>query len=156
MKKILINGEAESISILNQSEDEVSFIFREKEFKVKRKNDHELSLDGENRESAFSFSNKKNVIVDGKDLNVKIYKKERNSQNTVLEGSLVSPMPGKILKVLVRESDLVKKGQGLVILEAMKMEHTIKSPKDGSVSKILFNEGDLVDGGVSLVELKDV
>eukprot|EP01089_Gocevia_fonbrunei_P022481 TRINITY_DN9108_c0_g1_i1.p1 TRINITY_DN9108_c0_g1~~TRINITY_DN9108_c0_g1_i1.p1 ORF type:complete len:120 (-),score=13.41 TRINITY_DN9108_c0_g1_i1:19-378(-) len=47
-----------------------------------------------------------------------------------------APMPGKIVSVLVKEGDKVKKGQPIVIMEAMKMEHTIKSPKDGVVATV--------------------
>lgn len=65
-----------------------------------------------------------------------------------------SPMPGKVLKVLVNEGDSVELGQGLVVMEAMKMEHTIKAAYPGVVEKVFYNEGDLVDGGVDLVELK--
>ncbi len=62
-------------------------------------------------------------------------------------------MPGKILKILVREGDQVKVGQGLLVLEAMKMENEIPSPKDGAVKRILVKEGDTVDTGQALIEL---
>ena len=70
------------------------------------------------------------------------------------EGDLLSPMPGKILKINVGEGDSVKKGETLLILEAMKMEHQIRSPKDGVVSQILFREGERVSQGVELIEIK--
>ncbi len=69
-------------------------------------------------------------------------------------GLAVSPMPGKILKILVSKGDRVKKGQTLIILEAMKMEHMIKSPTAAVVSAIPFKEGELVGENVSLVELE--
>ncbi len=65
----------------------------------------------------------------------------------------VSPMPGKVFKVMVKNGDKVKKGDALMILEAMKMEHTIKASSDGVVKKVLFKEGDMVTGGVTLVEI---
>ena len=68
-------------------------------------------------------------------------------------GGLVSPMPGRVRKVLVAAGDAVKKGDVLLILEAMKMEHSIRSPRDGRVTKVAFAEGDLVDAGVELVEI---
>ncbi|WP_297550965.1 acetyl-CoA carboxylase biotin carboxyl carrier protein subunit [Thermococcus sp.] len=70
------------------------------------------------------------------------------SPNTV-----TAPMPGKILKVLVSEGQEVKTGQGLVVLEAMKMENEIPAPKDGVVKKIYVKEGDTVNTGDPLVEL---
>lgn len=69
-------------------------------------------------------------------------------------GSLTSPMPGKIFKVLVSEGEKVTKGQTLLILEAMKMEHAIRSDKDGAVKKILYKVGELVQGGVTLIDVE--
>lgn len=76
--------------------------------------------------------------------------RKKNSQSA---GSLISPMPGKIFKLLVVKGDKVKAGQTLLILEAMKMEHSIKAPTDGIVSDLFYNVGDIVDGGVALVTL---
>jgi 3-methylcrotonyl-CoA carboxylase alpha subunit len=59
-------------------------------------------------------------------------------------GRLTSMMPGRVVKLLAKAGDVVKKGQPLIILEAMKMEHTIVSPKDGTVSEVRFKESDLV------------
>ncbi|ASJ06533.1 acetyl-CoA carboxylase biotin carboxyl carrier protein subunit [Thermococcus pacificus] len=69
------------------------------------------------------------------------------------EGVVTAPMPGKILRILVKEGEQVKTGQGLLILEAMKMENEIPAPKDGVVKKILVKEGDTVDTGQALIEL---
>ncbi|CAD5243539.1 acetyl-CoA carboxylase biotin carboxyl carrier protein subunit [Thermococcus camini] len=69
------------------------------------------------------------------------------------EGVVTAPMPGKILRILVKEGEQVKTGQGLVVLEAMKMENEIPAPKDGVVKKILVKEGDTVDTGQALIEL---
>ncbi len=65
-----------------------------------------------------------------------------------------SPMPGKIVKILVREGDEVEQGQGLVIVEAMKMENEIKSPVKGKVEKVNFKPGDLVDAAQPIIELE--
>jgi len=74
-------------------------------------------------------------------------------QVSVGEGVVSAPMPGKILKILVREGDEVKVGEGLLVLEAMKMENEIPSPKDSVVKRILVKEGDTVDTGQALIEL---
>jgi 3-methylcrotonyl-CoA carboxylase alpha subunit len=65
-------------------------------------------------------------------------------------------MPGKILKVMVASGDKVSRGAALVVMEAMKMEHTIRAPFDGVVEKVLFAPGDQVSGGVELLDLKEV
>jgi 3-methylcrotonyl-CoA carboxylase alpha subunit len=69
-------------------------------------------------------------------------------------GSLRSPMPGKVLEVLVSGGDKVQRGTPMIILEAMKMEHTIVAPADGTVTRINYAAGDLIDEGVDLVEFE--
>ena len=64
-----------------------------------------------------------------------------------------SPMPGKVVKIMVKEGDEVEKGQGLVIVEAMKMENEIKSPMKGRIGKVNFKEGDLVDARQTIIEI---
>jgi len=68
-------------------------------------------------------------------------------------GGLSSPMPGKVVKVFVKAGDAVKKGDLLMMLEAMKMEHKILSPQDGKVKKILFQEGERVGQDSELLEI---
>jgi len=63
---------------------------------------------------------------------------------------LLSPMPGKIVRLLLGEGASVHSGQGVVIVEAMKMQNEIKSPKDGIVKKILTSEGATVNAGEAL------
>lgn len=69
------------------------------------------------------------------------------------EGRLESPMPGVVTKVLVAEGDSVRKGQPLLAVEAMKMEHLIRAPRDGRVAQVRVRAGEMVNGGVPLVEL---
>ena len=69
---------------------------------------------------------------------------------------VLAPMPGKVVKVLVRDGEEVKKGQALIILEAMKMEHVIAAPRDATVESVARVVGDVVQEGVALVSLKTV
>lgn len=69
-------------------------------------------------------------------------------------GSLLSPMPGKIVKVAVKVGDKVAKGAPLVIMEAMKMEHTIRAPAPGVVESVRYNVGEIVEEKKVLVTLK--
>ena len=62
-----------------------------------------------------------------------------------------APMPGKIMKILKNKGDLVKKGDPLVIMEAMKMEHTIRAGQDGKIKEFFCIQGDLVAGGMDLL-----
>src|SRR5581483_7338465 len=66
-------------------------------------------------------------------------------------GSLHAPMPGKVVSVDVSVGDTVRKGQTLVVLEAMKMEHAIGSPDEGTVHEVKVAAGDQVERGALLV-----
>ena len=65
-------------------------------------------------------------------------------------------MPGKIVSVAVSVGDVVTKGQTLLVLEAMKMEHAIKAPADGVVGDVFLKAGDQVTDGVELIRLEPV
>ncbi|MBF0236369.1 MAG: acetyl/propionyl/methylcrotonyl-CoA carboxylase subunit alpha [SAR324 cluster bacterium] len=69
------------------------------------------------------------------------------------EGNLSAPMNGTVIKVMVNKGDKVEKDQPLVIMEAMKMEHTIRAVVDGVVQEIFFSPGELVQEGVALLEI---
>ena len=73
-------------------------------------------------------------------------------QGTGLTG-LIAPMPGRIRKTLVRTGDVVERGQVVLVLEAMKMEHAIRAPRDGTVTRLDHAEGDLVEAGTVLAEI---
>jgi biotin carboxyl carrier protein len=64
-------------------------------------------------------------------------------------------MPGKVTEVHVAEGDAVQAGQALLIMEAMKMEHSVTSPRDGTVAQITVAPGDQVDAGALLVVVAD-
>ena len=68
-----------------------------------------------------------------------------------IQGSLSAPMPGKVIALNVKKGSKVKAGDVLVILEAMKMEHSIKALEDGVVSKILISKNDQVENGAPLM-----
>ena len=70
------------------------------------------------------------------------------------ENTISSPMPGKVVKILVNEGDIVKEGDTAVIIAAMKMESEYKAPKDGVIKKVNVKEGDTIEGNQILIELE--
>ena len=66
---------------------------------------------------------------------------------------LTAPMPGRVRKTLVQVGDTVVRGQVVLVLEAMKMEHAIRAPRDGRVTRLDHAEGDLVEAGTVLAEI---
>lgn len=69
--------------------------------------------------------------------------------------NITAPMPGLILQLHVKEGDEVKKGDAIMVLEAMKMENTLKSPGDGIVKNILVKAGDSVEKNQVLIDFKN-
>jgi biotin carboxyl carrier protein len=67
---------------------------------------------------------------------------------------VVAPMPGKVVRVLVERGQTVAAAQGLVVVEAMKMENELKAPRGGTVIEVHAREGQAVDGGALLVVLE--
>jgi biotin carboxyl carrier protein len=99
-----------------------------------------------------------NVLVRGQVSRVDVADERRlrlraGSAGFSVEGKQVinAPMPGKVVKVLVKLGDEVKEGQGLVVVEAMKMENELKSPKAGKVVELLAKEGTTVENNAKLV-----
>ena len=78
--------------------------------------------------------------------------KEHEALNSLCE--FTAPMPGKVVSIKVNENDRVKAGDTLIILEAMKMEHSIKAPVDGVVTNVFYIIGDQVDEGKELLSFQ--
>lgn len=68
---------------------------------------------------------------------------------------LIAPFSCKVLKIHVREGQAVKKGDPVVVVEAMKMEYSYASPRDGVVSKVIAKEGEIFQSGSHFVAWKD-
>ena len=66
-------------------------------------------------------------------------------------GRMTAPMPGKVIKVYVAPGQAVIRGAPLIVLEAMKMEHSILAPADGKIAEVKFAAGDLVEEGAELI-----
>ena len=85
---------------------------------------------------------------------IKLLPRFKNEQDLIQKGSLTSPMPGKVTEMNVKVGDNITKGQKLLVMEAMKMNHSISSDRDGVVKEIYVNIGDQLETGTSLLLLK--
>ncbi len=162
---ILINGEAATIDLIRTSPLEFRYNNQEHKAEIRHINGIHYSL-----------------LLDGTSYKVSIYEKRTGSYEITLNGmthtvirpdmsyvdhevfeadsgtggkggNITSPMPGKVIKLHVKAGDIVKKGDLLLVVEAMKMENNIISTKDATVEKVLVKEGDKVDTTIKLVEL---
>ena len=83
----------------------------------------------------------------------KILPKFNVTQEEAIKGGLTAPMPGKVVEIKIKKGSNIKKGDTLVILEAMKMEHKVLAPDNGKIKEVLIKENDQVENGQTLVVL---
>ena len=88
------------------------------------------------------------------DVNASVLPRFIEPGNEVPEGGLIAPMPGKVIDVKVKKGSKVKAGDTLVIIEAMKMEHSIKATETGKIAKVMIQLNDQVDNGATLLVLE--
>lgn len=117
-----------------------------------------IELNGVNKMACCVIKdNKSYVDIDGVLLELEIPSEDNGfsggAGSTGEKDKVFAPMPGKVVKLLVGEGDVVTKKQPLVIVEAMKMENQVNSPSDGTVKKINFADGDQVDTNTPIIEL---
>jgi biotin carboxyl carrier protein len=99
------------------------------------------------------------IQVNGRIFSVEIFdprELRRRSSAGASEGrqNILSPMPGKVVRLLVSPGDTVEVGQGLIVVEAMKMQNEMKSPKSGAVVEIKTKEGATVAAGQILIVIE--
>lgn len=111
-------------------------------------------LDGRRHRTAFAHDGQRLLVWCGG----RTFAFERAAARTARApehaGDLVAPMPGRVRKTLVHPGDRVEKGQVVLILEAMKMEHAIRAPHAGVLSLLTRAEGDLVEAGAELAVIE--
>lgn len=158
-KKFIINGQEIAVKDFKKNQSGADFTLNGKKysFYIVQKENGEMILQGNSRFKAqVSRPNRDGdsiVMAMGCEGIVSVAGKKLKKA-AAGSGSLVSPMPGKIFKIVKEVGAAVSKGETILILEAMKMEHSIRADKDGKVKKIMFKTGELVQGGVTLAEVE--
>ena len=120
-----------------------------------------LMLNGRTEVVYCSVNDEQHTIVNFHGLNFRCYRTDQlndttdysRKENVNDKSLLVSPMPGKVVKINVKEGDEVSEGTVMIVVEAMKMENNITATAKAKVKKILVTEGEMVDNKMQLIEL---
>jgi len=113
-----------------------------------------ILVEGDHRETFHCVREGKTIHLFWKGQNYKLVPVEglRGAQPSA--GRLEAPMPGRVIQVRVSQGQRVRRGDELLVIEAMKMENSIRAPRDGVVGALLARIGDRVAPGVPLIELE--
>lgn len=113
-----------------------------------------IAAEAPSRAIAIADGDRRLVFVDGEVFELEMEHQGRR-RGAAHHSSLMSPMPATVIRINVEPGAAVKKGETLLVLEAMKMELPVRAPADGTVSSVACSVGQLVQPGVPLVELDD-
>jgi biotin carboxyl carrier protein len=161
MKKVEIGGEFFEVRLHREGEDLYLGRVNGKEVRLEARRTPSgswlLVHEGRVVEAFVEGNSELRVHMPGCEVPVRIHDPLREAGAAGTNGggagpaTVASPMPGKVVVVLVGEGDEVEEGQGLVVVEAMKMENELRSPKTGKVARIAVEEGQTVEAGAPLV-----
>ena len=164
--RLKVGKESPDLQVLKSEDPSVlRFIADDRErdvsFRVLGVNHYQLTVDGK-RTEAFVVSDDqgKHVVIKGRSFFVQDadqlpQRRARPGGAEDFPGDVTPPMPAVVVRILVKEGDRVKKGQGLIVVTAMKMETTLAAPKDGLVKKINTSVHAKVAPGDILVEIEE-
>ena len=154
MRYYFINQEMKDTHFDLEQLNAEKFKVNEKEYFVKKlSGKFYFSVDGTKWEKLTTIPKNSNLVS-----NTEMYKVYRGYKPSgltqVSAGSLVTQMPGKVVKILIKDGDKVVKGQTLLILEAMKMENEIKAGMDGVIKNLSIKEGQTLESGYLMGEIE--
>ncbi|GAB4169516.1 MAG: hypothetical protein Kow00108_03250 [Calditrichia bacterium] len=168
MKEYRYQGEIYRIKPQKKDSNLYDMILNDELYHVQLKMMHDgmLIFTANNKTYTVHVSEQDNkVFVSYRGTTVEVFQREISDEGDYGEGfseigledenEIRSPIPGKVVKINVEVGDTVKKGDALIIVEAMKMENSLSSPKDAIVEKINVRPGENVDSNKPLILLKD-
>ncbi|MBA4368943.1 MAG: hypothetical protein C0403_15045 [Desulfobacterium sp.] len=163
---LIINDKTFPVTLDIQDGKKYVVSIGEKQFSVEfdRIGEHLLSLDVNGKKintyladtpegKEIFFNGKSYLVIDADALEQEGTRKSSGGKSS---DEVTSPMPAVVIKVMVKEGDMVEKGQGVVVVSAMKMETTLFAPFAGCVTKINVQSGDKVMPGVILVDIEKI
>lgn len=153
-KQIQLNDELIDVNVIQQNASFVLFNLEGVEYAVNLAAYHDgmmtLNQNGSNHSVTTIDTH---FVVDGIEFALVAPRRGRSKSKGHEVLQMKSPMPGKILKIFIEAGSLVEVGTAILVMEAMKMEHTIRANKKGVIEAIHAKVGDQVNGGVELVKI---
>lgn len=143
-----INGNDMPVDILDLPQGGYSLKVNNKSYHV-----YIESVDYKNKTAVFNIDNKLIEVNVEEPIDLLLSKMGINSANTKKIDNIKAPMPGLILNLMIQEGDVIKKGQPILVLEAMKMENVFKAPVDATIKSIKVKVGEAVEKGAVMLEL---
>lgn len=175
LKSLVIKGKTYQLEVLKRTPDEVMFRYEGQDytFSVKKNLGEALiigstDLQGTHQHYITSLSKmigvressqKSKLFVNGDEAEIEWLDQQRARKGSLPgrdedDGRALSPMPGKIFKILKKSGEIVCKGETILIMEAMKMEHAVKAGEDGVIEELYFKEKEVVPQGVPLFKIR--
>jgi biotin carboxyl carrier protein len=138
-----VNGEELALDAVAAGDDVLSLLIDGRAYEVKRDRSAQSGRDGQGEQMVIGGTRYQTEVRDPRSL------RSRKAREGGHDGpkKIIAPMPGKIVRVIAPAGTEVKAGQGVIVVEAMKMQNELKSPKDGRVQKIAAAEGAAVNAG---------
>ena len=160
----IVNGEERQVEIVEVGPERYRFTLDGRTIDVDARaiNDNTMSIvlddHAYNIESERVADGSQNLLLRGEVVSVDVLDLRKSRLRKVQEGAagdggpapITSPMPGKVVAVLVKDGQEVAEGQGLIVVEAMKMENELRAPRAGVVRDLKAKEGAAVEGGAAL------
>ncbi|MBA3536673.1 MAG: acetyl-CoA carboxylase biotin carboxylase subunit [Tatlockia sp.] len=158
--RYLIDNEEINLKITAINQDSFRLNLRELEvYLSSRIEDHTLYLDDGQQIHQVFFDNQINrltLFMAQGPLSIERFNWQNfGTQAAAKQGQLTAPMPATVVAILKNKGDKVKEGDSLIVIEAMKMEHTIHAPKDGVLTELFYEVGSQVNEGAELLALKE-
>ncbi|MCF8283869.1 MAG: acetyl-CoA carboxylase biotin carboxyl carrier protein subunit [Sphingobacteriales bacterium] len=147
-KGITLNNELKDISFASLGNNQYHILLNQKSYNVEL-----VSINHENKTASLKVNNRIYDCEIKDQFDDLLQSLGLDNLNAKKINDIKAPMPGLVLKVLVTEGQEFKKGDNLLVLEAMKMENILKSPTDGVVKSIKIKPGDKVDKNEVLILL---
>jgi biotin carboxyl carrier protein len=143
---VIVNGNPLNFNIVHIDGNRHHLLLEQKSYNLEV-----VNYDLQEKKALVKVNNKELSVSVKTEMDLLLSEMGLNNQHNNVARDIGAPMPGLILDVVVEVGDEVKKGDKLLVLEAMKMENIIKSPGDGKIKSISVTKGDSVDSGQKLI-----